>query len=673
MKFYFFLPALFLCMKSLAQKQGQLLVDSLVLAAPNAKDDTTKVRLYLKVSDLYIDIDQQKALLYADSSILAARKMNWERGVAGGLLAFGNVYNFNGNAAKAIDYIKQAITIYKKVDYKKGLGASLNALSKTYEALSDYPASLTYRMEALKVHEAIPENNFNIAVSLSGIANIFYLQKDYKKSLDYSFKALQLKESINNKTSIANELYAIGDTYYEMGDSMNAEKYSVRALAIYKELGNKMGEANIYSVLGKLFRKNHHKSLDYFYQAKYIFNERGDQSSNLFLMQGQIAQVFLEMIKYGDTVPKEFKVRNNIPVTKSGLISLAESYLYKAISSSKENGDKENEYIFSGQIAEVLSFKNDYKNAYENFKIFHFLQDSLYSQENKNQIASVESQREIAIRDKEIEINKLNLLNQRKSQLALSAGLLLLSIIGGLLYWQSRTRKKTNTTLMVLNNELDESNKIKTKFFSILSHDLRSPVANLINFLHLQQQSPDLLDQATNEKHTNRITASAENLLENMEGLLLWSKGQMENFKPAKKAIGVDKLFTDIENNFSGTANVKISFSNEQQLLINTDEDYLKTIMRNLTGNALKALSETTDASIEWRAWEENSKQYLSITDNGGGVSDQQLHTLNSVDASIGIKSGLGLHLVRDMAKAIACTISVNSIPGKGTSFQLAI
>jgi signal transduction histidine kinase len=158
-----------------------------------------------------------------------------------------------------------------------------------------------------------------------------------------------------------------------------------------------------------------------------------------------------------------------------------------------------------------------------------------------------------------------------------------------------------------------------------------------------------------------------------MEGLLLWSKGQMEHFKPTKKNIAVSKLFTDIENNFLGTAHVKFTFENSQRLEINTDEDYLKTIMRNLTGNAIKALHNIAGATIEWKAWEEKGKQYLSITDNGNGIDEQQLHALNNGDAAVGIKTGLGFHLVRDMAKAIACNISVNAVPGKGTSFQLSV
>ena len=182
-----------------------------------------------------------------------------------------------------------------------------------------------------------------------------------------------------------------------------------------------------------------------------------------------------------------------------------------------------------------------------------------------------------------------------------------------------------------------------------------------------------VLDKETNEAHTKRITRSAENLLENMEELLLWSKGQMEHFKPSKKMTAVSRLFKDIENTFSDNDNVKFIFDNSRQLDIYTDEDYLKTIMRNLTSNSVKTLNNVAGATIEWKAWEENGKQYLSITDNGKGITEQQLKILNEGGHNVGIKSGLGLHLVRDMAKAITCTISVTAAPGKGTSFQLAI
>ena len=673
MKLSFLLLGLFFSLVINAQKQGQALVDSLLQELPKVKADTVAIKLYNRISDLYIDIDQEKAMQYADSALAKSKNINWKRGIGGSMLATGNVYNFNGNPDKAIAYLKEATVIFKEIGYQFGEASSLAALGRSYEALSNYPAAVNCFTQALKIHESLPNNDLRIATSLSGIANIYFFQRDYKKSLEYSFKALGKKELLKNKISIANENLAIGDTYFEMGDSANAEKFSFKALELFKELGNKMGQANVYANLGKLYRKNYSKSLEYFYQAKKMFTELNDDSPSLLLMQGQVAQVFLDMVKYGDTLSPTLKKKYDIPETKTGLLDAAETNLKKAIITSRENEDKENEYIFSGTIAEVQALKNNYKNAYLNLYTYHYLQDSLYSQENKNKIAAVEGEREVAIRDKEIELNKLALSAQRKQRIALITGICFLGVIGGLLYYQSHTRKKTNTTLMILNNELDEANKIKTKFFSILSHDLRGPVSNLINFLHLQQHAPDLLDKETNEAHTKRITRSAENLLENMEELLLWSKGQMEHFKPSKKMTAVSRLFKDIENTFSDNDNVKFIFDNSRQLDIYTDEDYLKTIMRNLTSNSVKTLNNVAGATIEWKAWEENGKQYLSITDNGKGITEQQLKILNEGGHNVGIKSGLGLHLVRDMAKAITCTISVTAAPGKGTSFQLAI
>ena len=673
MKYFAFLISMFFYFSTHAQKQGQALVDSLLQELPKIKADTSIIKLYNRLSDLYIDIDQQKALEYAESSLAKSKNINWKRGKGASMVALGNVYNFNGNPGKAIVYLKEAATIYKELGVKFGEAASLNALAKSYERLSDYPSTIKYHTLALQIHESIPNNDLRIGISLSGIATVYYLQKDYKKSLDYYFKALEKKKVVNNKTSIANDLYAIGDTYFEIGDSVNAEKYSLQALALYDTLGNKMGLANVYAVLGKIFKKNYYKSLGYYAKAKKIYTDLNADSYTQVLTKGQVGQVFLDIYKFGDTLSPASKKLLEVPATKASLFDSATVYIKNAIEISKENEDKENEYIFLGNIAEVMELKRDYKNAYLNFKMYHFLQDSLYSQENKNKIAAVEGEREVAIRDKQIELSNISLAAQRKQKIGLIGGLALLGIIGGLLFYQSRTRKKTNTTLMVLNNELDEANKIKTKFFSILSHDLRGPVANLINFLHLQQQATDLLNKEANEVHTKKITTSAENLLENMEGLLLWSKGQMEHFTPNKKTVPVSKLFNDIENNFLGTANVKFIFENIQQLNINTDEDYLKTIMRNLTGNAVKALSNVASATIEWKAWEENGKQYLSITDNGNGITEQQINALNNSDAVVGIKTGLGFHLIRDMAKAIACSISVTAVPGKGTSFQLSI
>lgn len=316
--------------------------------------------------------------------------------------------------------------------------------------------------------------------------------------------------------------------------------------------------------------------------------------------------------------------------------------------------------------------KGNYKNALAYFKTFYTLNDSIYSQENKNKLADIESQRTIDVKDKEIAINKLALSNQRKTQIGLIAGIFLLGVIGGLLFWQSRTRKITNTTLLKLNTQLDEANKIKARFFAILSHDLRGPVSSLINFLHLQKEAPDLLSAEQVVSNQQKISNSAESLLETMELMLLWSKGQMEQFKPQIKLVEVNKLFDYLQQFFSSAENVVIHFNHVPGLMVSTDEHYLQTIMHNLTSNAIKALKNTPNAVIEWNAKQQGDKILLSVTDNGPGVKEEQLKALFDDSAVVNIKTGFGLHIIRDLAKAIQCKVSMQSLPGEGTTFILA-
>jgi K+-sensing histidine kinase KdpD len=171
----------------------------------------------------------------------------------------------------------------------------------------------------------------------------------------------------------------------------------------------------------------------------------------------------------------------------------------------------------------------------------------------------------------------------------------------------------------------------------------------------------------------NKISDSANALLDTMEAMLLWSKGQMEHFKPSVAEVAVNDLFIYLEHFFTGTEHVSFSFENQENLILQTDEDYLKTIMHNLTANAVKALQQTTGAKITWKAWKQQTNIYLSIIDNGTGVSKEQLKALYDETATSGSRHGLGLHIIRDLAKAIGCSITLQPQTKTGTEFILCI
>lgn len=656
-----------------AQKHGEALIDSLAKSIVQLKTDSDIVKQYLRISDTYIDYDLNKALLFADSAAHLAKKIQWRQGIAKSQVNYGNVYNFTGNYKQAVEHAQQAYAFYKKNNDQKSTATAAYTLGVANERMGNYTAAAEKYFEALHIFESLPGEDRLTGNSLSAVAVICFLQRDYKKSLDYSFKALAKQQAAKNTLGIANEYIAIADTYNELKDPANAIKYNLQALEIQQKQGNKFAQALIYFQLGKLYHSNYYRSLDYHFKAEKLFTALSDYSNFATFNRGEIGRLYFEIAR-GKTISADTSTGNNIPKDRSTLLQLSEQYLQKSVWISRETGDKDNESSFSKDLAELQAYKGEYKNAYLNFMVFHKIQDSIYSQQNKNKIAALESQKEIDLKNKTIENKELQLRNQRNKMWLLILGVAFLVILGSVFYSQSVKRKKTNTTLSRLNKELDEANKLKAKFFGILSHDLRSPVANLINYLQLQKRNGGMISQEEITGAEHKITESAESLLETMEGMLLWSKGQMENFTPAFAAVPVNNLFVYLQKFFAHTGHIALHFSDPENLVVYTDEDYLKTIMQNLTANSIKAVEQTTLARIEWKAWKEKGSIYISITDNGKGIlHEEKLSALYTAEAPVGSREGLGLHIIRDLAKAIQCSIKLQQDNDACTTFVLSM
>lgn len=672
MKYFFMLFLYSISSQAFSQKNGEALIDSLKKEIPATSSDSGRVKNYLRNSDVYIDLDLNKAISYADSAARLAEKIKWDEGIAKSWVNYGNVYNFTGNYNKALENIKLAYHFYKTKGDKKNTAIAAYTFGVANERMGNYVSAAEKYFEALHILEKLPGEDRLTGNSLSAIAVINFLQRDYNKSLDYSFKALKKQQQAKNSMGIANEYIAIADTYNELADSANAIKYNLQALEMQKKMDNKFGQALIYFQLGKLYHNNYNLALDYHFKAEKLFTDLSDHSNFATFNRGEIGKLYY-IIASQNPVRATQLAKNSIPQDKATLLLLAEKYLQKSVSVSRETGDKDNESAFSANLAELQAFKGDYKNAYLNYRIFHQTQDSIYSQQNKNKIAALENQKEIDLKNKTIENKELQLSNQQKKMWLLITGISFLIIIGGLLYRQNIISKKTNTALLKLNDELDEANKVKAKFFGILSHDLRRPVANFINFLQLKKKKPRMMNEQQIAENEDNIADSAKTLLDTMEGVLLWSKGQMEYFKPNISAIPVNDLFGYLQRFFAGTENIDLIFPADGNMVVNTDEDYLRTIMQNLTANAIKAVQNTQNAVIEWKAWAENSIIYFSLADNGPGINEEQLNALYDETVSSGSKYGLGFHIIRDLAKSIGCTIRVQLNGEAGTMFILGL
>jgi len=643
-----------------AQKQGQMLIDSLETSLKNTKDKKTIVIIKNKLSQEYSRVDPEKGKQLAKSAIEMAETIDFKNGLAEGYRCLG----INTTDSTAINFYRKGLEFAKETKDKQVLSVLYRNIAVYYIYRNDYKNGLDYSFKSLKLSEELGKNE-EIAGTYINIGFIYNDLKDRKKALEYFKKALDINKKFNNPTMKAVILENIGVLYNNEGKNELAVSYLNQALEINRKNNNLNFVATNLGTLGSAYLelKKYDMAEEHIKEALKISKELKIRRVMSYNLQN-LSMIYMQ--KYSD--PKNNSFYKNRPIADTSLLMLKEAVIY-----DQESNDIKSLSTDFKEMASLYEALGDSKNALLYFKKFNTYKDSIYQTDTKETVKNLEDQRTIELKNKEIQFNKLKIENKEKQKWYFILGLIMLGIIGILLFYQSRNRKKSNEKLQLLNNELDQANKTKSRFFSILNHDLRSPVSSLIHFLHLQKESPELLDNESKKRMEDKTIVSAENLLNSMEDLLLWSKGQMENFKPQPKAIPATSLFEDTRKHFSGQENVNILFEDLQSLVLNTDENYLKTIIRNLTGNAIKALEKTKDAQIIWKAWEKNGKKHLSISDNGPGGTQEQFRALYDDREVVGIKTGLGLHLIRDLAKAIDCKIDIQTQPDQGTIFILTL
>ena len=656
------LTGILLCFYILCWSQQSLpsIISSLETKLSTAKNDRAKLNVLSKLIGYYQQSDSKKAFSYEEEALAAATRLKSDSDICNFSGYAGESYVYQSNYKMAIPLFNKEYDIAKKNNYKKYMSTAVLDIGMAYELQGEYTQSLDYFFKGLKL--ADQANNIVLkTVCALNISAVYLNEKNFDKTIFYAnqvFKALKIIHNHDFNTK-ADEF--IGSAYIGKKDYKEAQKHYLTALRIYTADKNQYGIAVINSLLSGTYTNDYQKQLELGLKAQTIFDKIAPIDLYAINNLGGIG------VAYGN-IAKE-KAKNSAEA--KALYAKAEENLGKAIVLANQTNSKQNIMELSDSLSVIEAATGKFKEAYSNLTVRNKLYDSIYSQDNKNKIASLEGKHEIDLRDKQLLINKLEIANQHKQRWFLLGGLLTLFIISGLIYYQNMQRKKTNTTLLHLNSELDEANKVKTRFFSILNHDLRSPVASFVNFLHLQQEAPDLIDEAAQSAYSKKATLAAENLLNTMEDLLLWSKGQMENFKPSIREVPVSILYSYLEQAVSPNESISISFEQQPNMMLNIDEHYIKTIMLNLTNNAVKALAG--NGTIIWRAWEEGEQKYLSITDNGPGASEEAFKALYDESAPVGIKTGLGLHIIRDLAKAIGCKILVLAKPGSGVELMLKL
>lgn len=242
----------------------------------------------------------------------------------------------------------------------------------------------------------------------------------------------------------------------------------------------------------------------------------------------------------------------------------------------------------------------------------------------------------------------------------------------------STERKQVELIIQEQNKQLKELNSAKDKFFSIISHDLKSPFQGLLGMAGLMADNTEEFSTAEFVEHSKSLKKVANNLYKLLENLLEWAQIQQGSINFTPKDFDLSEIIAESITSINQSAVKKgIEVENElpEMIRVYADEKMIGTVLRNLLSNAVK-FTKTGGKVIVKTGNSENGKIEISVSDNGVGIPEKDVKRLFKIEEKVSTRgtdgeasTGLGLLLCKDFIEIHGGKIWVESKVNVGSSF----
>lgn len=242
--------------------------------------------------------------------------------------------------------------------------------------------------------------------------------------------------------------------------------------------------------------------------------------------------------------------------------------------------------------------------------------------------------------------------------------------------------KRTEEEITSKNAELLKSNSEKNKFFSIIAHDLRSPLHGLMGLTELISNNIRQFTVEELEQYSKHLHASALNLNKLIENLFTWAQMQSGSITFDPKELELNNiLHNSIEIIHLNAEQKEITIKNEivEKINVFADEKMIETVLRNLLSNAIKFTKRNGQIIIKLKKHESGLAD-ISICDNGVGIPGSKISKLFKLEEKIGSKgtegelsTGLGLLLCKEFVEKNGGKIWAESEWEKGSVFTFSL
>ncbi|HSU28872.1 MAG TPA: sensor histidine kinase [Chitinophagaceae bacterium] len=666
--------------------------DSLLASLKYQKNDTGRVNTLNLLSRGYLRINNiPGAKKYAADALVLAEKLAFKNGIKNAINNTGNIQNqlgninySQGNYAAAIKNYLLSLSLYEKTGARGAIGYAYLHIGQVYwvqRKFSDASGNYSF---ALKIFEEISDKNGKAAI-YNNMGLVYENQGQFQEALKYYFDAIKMYEEIGNKGAMIDRYFNIGFLYEDQGNYPEALKNHQAALRISEELGYKNGIAAAKSNIGNIYnnQSDYAEALANYLVADQLFKEAGNQEG-LALAYLNLGGVYTDLGDYSKarqhlndalSLSKELEISENIKIAYELMTKLdsatgnwkgaLENHKAYILYRDSLSGEEVNNKIMQAQMQYDFNKKGDSLQFQQSLTESRLRQQTLLSTQQHQTLllrekelamqqlqmekdsaefaaskaASDRNQGQLALLQKEKEVQTLDLIRQKQLKKYLLAGLALMLILGFFIYRNYRNRQQLKLQLL------------RNKIASDLHDDIGSTLSSISIF---SQMARDPAKEITPLIET--IGEHSRKMLDAMADIV-WTinpeNDQFEKIILRMRSFAYELL---------GAKNIDFEFiADEEVAKLKLPMDVRKNlylIFKEATNNMVK-YSGASKAMFTISG--EKKIMTLMIRDNGKGFDIQTS------------RGGNGLKNMKKRAEEIGAKISIDSHPGDGTTIELSI
>lgn len=241
--------------------------------------------------------------------------------------------------------------------------------------------------------------------------------------------------------------------------------------------------------------------------------------------------------------------------------------------------------------------------------------------------------------------------------------------------------KRSKDKIQEQNKELEESNNTKNKLFSVIAHDLKSPLGIFLSFFRLLRDNHSNIPSEQLLEMIDQLSGHSRNIIDLLDNLLSWAQMRHGALEGTPEVIPLKPLIEDsfaIYHELAVNKSLTFEFLVPEYITVFADKEMTLTVIRNLISNAIKF--SYAGGIVKIQAKIENKKALISVVDSGVGIPEEIINKIlnpNEYYTSKGTKSekgsGLGLKLCKEFIEKNHGQICIERNDPKGTSIYFTL